>query len=128
MTKEDKKAVVPAVVNAYVSRMLTILDANNIHYRIEMPNGAVHDTLPKKAVAPKRKRRGDRMWGELTSYVTPFLKEVQIGGLVEIPFGPYTVKEMRSSVTANASNLWGNDSYVSSTNEDKRAIEVLRTA
>jgi hypothetical protein len=90
-----------------------VIDSNGTKYEYG-------DAIRKK---PKDKtvRNGDRR-----NYYMPFVQDMNPGDVVEIPAGEYSINEIQSGVSSILSKTWGNGSYVTSRDQKKNVLEVLR--
>jgi hypothetical protein len=74
-----------------------------------------------------RKKKGYKYgFGALREYYGPWLKELQPGSSVEIPCMDFDIKDIQAGVASQASDIWGNGSYMTSMNREKNIVEVLR--
>ncbi len=74
-----------------------------------------------------RKKKGHKYgFGALREYYGPWLKELQPGSSVEIPCMDFDIKDIQAGVASQASDIWGNGSYMTSMNREKNIVEVLR--
>jgi hypothetical protein len=64
--------------------------------------------------------------GDLMAYYKPFLDNIKPDDIALIPFGSFDVETLRGSVCAWCSHEWGNKTYSSTVNKDKKLIEVYR--
>ena len=119
---------VPQVVMKTVHEALNKLRVTNCAFKIMLPDGEIveHDMdrfKPKKAITRNRTYKH----GELKERYYPYLANLQVGEVAEIPYDdviPFAA--LQSSATAFLSLLWGNGSYTSSTNKEKQVLEILR--
>ena len=72
----------------------------------------------------KRHPKTSRPIGALVSHYRPFLKTMNPGDCVEVPFGQFAARELRSAMTAWMSVNWGSKSYICV--QKDAGFEVLR--
>jgi len=78
------------------------------------------------AVENTRKRKKSvHLRGAITSYAMPFIKDLKVGDVAVVPYGDWNKKSLNSGLTACASRIWGNGSYISCSAKDH--IELMRT-
>ncbi len=115
-----------------LQRLIKTLDVLPVQYVIKTVDGntfsrgnlQVTERAPK---APKRTRRSPYPYGALSQYVKPFLASMQLGDVVQIPYGPYEARYVAHACAAHANRSWGKGTYIVHTNNDKQHIEVMRT-
>jgi hypothetical protein len=64
--------------------------------------------------------------GELKSYIDPYLRNIAIGEVVEIPYGKYAAENLQGSTAGYMCHKYGNGAHTSSQNHDKKVLEVMR--
>ena len=119
---------IPQVVMKAVHEAVNKLRVTNCAFKIMLPDGEIvehgMDRLePKKAITRNRTYKH----GELKERYYPYVANLQVGEVAEIPYDdaiPFAA--LQSSVTACLSLMWGNGSYTSSTNKEKQVVEILR--
>jgi len=119
---------IPQVVMQAVHEAVNKLRVTNCAFKIMLPDGEIvehgMDRLePKKAITRNRTYKH----GELKERYYPYVANLQVGEVAEIPYDdaiPFAA--LQSSATAFLSLLWGNGSYTSSTNKEKQVLEILR--
>lgn len=109
------------------------LKAVNCVFKILTPEGEeiIHDP---KNLLDKRKVKVNRRdlpyaHGDLKKHYLPYIENVPVGGLAEIPYNdemPHMA--IQSSLTAHLSTHWGKGNYTTSTNKKTQMLEVLRLA
>ena len=74
-----------------------------------------------------RKKKGLKYgYGALREYYGPWLKDLEPGSSVEIPCKDFDITDIQAGVASQASDIWGNGSYMTSMNREKNVVEVLR--
>ena len=94
-------------------------------------NGEEHGTL--EVVQKKKKRKEERQRslplyprGNLMEHYKPYLDNINPDEIALIPFGSFDPEVLRSSACAWCSGKWGNKTYSSTINKDKKVVEVYR--
>jgi hypothetical protein len=90
-----------------------------------------YDPDNKMGKPKKRTKRdeGSYSHGDLKKHYGPYLENVAIGQVVEVPYTddlPYA--PLQSSLSAYLSNAWGKGTYTTVTNKKTKMLEVLRLA
>jgi hypothetical protein len=116
-------------------RLLKSLKAK---YYIELPTGEQiwhdlegYELRPVEEVKPQRKKRVSRAgpYGSITAYFRPMLdKCADVGDIAIVPFGNLDPTILRSAIAAHCSAHWGKGTYTSTTNREKKQVEIMRTA
>lgn len=122
-------ADLPQVVRKTINQAEALLRASGCSFKIVNSAGeeVIHD--PEGRFAPKRaarKRMSNAPYGELAQYYRPFIADVKVGDVVEIPVGTYVAESLRSSLCARLSTDWGKGSYTCSINKATNTVELLR--
>lgn len=108
-----------------LTRALNMLNAIGATYAVIEQDGTKHGTLE---VAEPKKRGSKYAHGELSKYVSGYMKDMNITDVYEIPFGKYEGEEVRSAAVSWACYHWGNGTVTSATIKEKNIVEVLRIA
>lgn len=107
-----------------LEKSITWLKAAGCTFAIIDADGNKHGELD---ITEKKKRRPtEHPYGELSSYVGPFLKDIKPGEVVEVPLGKYTRKVAQSSCSAWMCRHFGNGSHTTSYNPKTKHVEILR--
>lgn len=120
------------VHKAALASAVARLKAIDCAFKIITPLGEeiVHDP---KHLFDKRKRP-DRSnftyeYGALKKHYLPYVENVKVGGVAEIPFtDDMPAAAIQSSLTAHLTNEWGKGNYTTATNRKTGMLEVLRLA
>lgn len=109
-------------------KALAVIKASGAQYRIVMPDGTHYGTLPYTAPQPEKKRRNLRHpYGALKGHYFPYVKDLQPGGYVEVPWGAFLPGPLMSAISAWGCHLWGTGKIITAINRDKKCIEVMRS-
>jgi len=119
---------IPQVVMKAVHEALNKLRVTNCAFKIMLPDGEIVEHEMNR-LEPKKANIRNRTYkhGELKERYYPYIANLQVGEVAEIPYDdaiPFAA--LQSSATAFLSLLWGNGSYTSSTNKEKQVLEILR--
>lgn len=107
----------------FIKKSINILKAVNAEYRITLPNGVTYTNIP--AAKPKRRRRGLAR-GLMSGHYLPYIKAIKHGQLVEIPYAKFSGDALQRSVSAYARYLYGKGSIITSKNDKRKIVEILR--
>lgn len=108
-----------------LTRALNMLNALGAAYAVIEEDGTKHGTLE---VVETKKRNTKYKHGELSAYAAAHMVSMEVGDIEEIPFGKYEGEEVRSAAVSWACYHWGNGTVTTSTNKDKKVVEVFRIA
>jgi hypothetical protein len=108
-----------------LKRAIAMLDGMKCSYAIIDPLGNKHGLLAVKEPAV---RSGGRKYphGERSSYVRTFITGMQLGDVVNVPFGKFDALDVQSSSTSAAHKLWGKGSVTTTINRPKEVVELMR--
>lgn len=108
-----------------LKRAIAVLDAMKCSYAIIDPLGNKHGLL---AVKEPTVRNGGRVHphGERSSYVRSFLSSMQVGDVIDVPFGKYDALDVQSSSTSASHKMWGKGSVTTTINRPKAVVEIMR--
>jgi hypothetical protein len=108
-----------------LKRALAMLNAIGATYAVIEEGGKKHGTL--EVIEPKK--RGNKYpHGELSSYASKHIANMNVGDIQEIPFGKYEGEEVRAAAVSWACYHWGNGTATTATIKDKQLVEFLRIA
>lgn len=75
----------------------------------------------------KRQRTHSKLpRGTLTSYLIPFMDNLQRDDLTVIPVKDFAIDSLQSSIASRATNLWGKGTYTALRTKDGKAVELWR--
>jgi hypothetical protein len=110
-------------------KALAVIDACGAQYRIIMPDGTHHGTLPYATPQPEKKKRQLRHpYGALKAHYMPYVGDIQPGECRDVPWGAFLPGPLMSGISAWGCHEWGNGKVMVATNKTKKCIEVLRLA
>ena len=108
-----------------LNRLLSGLQNLGCSYVVIDKDGA--DYIFGDALKKGRKKKGYKYgFGTLREYYGPWLKDLEPGSSVEIPCKDFDITDIQAGVASQASDIWGNGSYMTSMNREKNVLEVLR--
>ena len=117
------------VAKIAIERALKLLKAANCKYCIIEENGTKHGEL--EVVETKAKKRAPSRFGRGTmqDYYLPFLKDVEPGKMILVPYGKFGVdvearSALRGAITSWCSLNWGKKTYI--THNSEKGVEILR--
>lgn len=110
---------------AQVTRIVTVLGNMGCKFKITTPDGEVF----AHKVEDKTSKRGPlkHPYGELRSYIRPYVENLNAGEVGYIPFDKYEALVVQSSAASFLTGLWGKGTYTTTIHRDKGYVEVLRT-
>lgn len=108
-----------------LKRAIAMLDGMKCSYAIIDPLGNKHGLLAVKEPAV---RSGGRKYphGERSSYVRTFVTAMNVGDIIDVPFGKFDALDVQSSSTSAAHKLWGKGSVTTTINRPKSVVEIMR--
>jgi hypothetical protein len=121
-----------SIVRKATEAQIAFLRNSGASFKIILSDGeiVVHD--PNGLIDPQKKpikrgpsRNPEVQRGEPTSYVTPYMENLEPGQTATIPC-KYHFETMRSVVCNNARFLWGSKNYMTEFDEKRKNIIVLR--
>lgn len=106
-------------------KALATIKASGAQFRIILPDGTQYGNLEVRGPKPK-KRNLKHPYGALKAHYFPFVKDLQPGGFVEVPWGAFLPGPLMSGISAWGCHTWGNGKITVAVNRDRKCIEVLR--
>lgn len=113
-----------------LGRITHALHGMGCQFVIVTPNGEKYGNMrEEEAKATKGKRRPLKFaFGFKTNYVKPYLKDLGVGQVAEIPFHDVmTVTDLVSAASSTALHMWGKGTATVLANTKTKMVEVLRT-
>jgi hypothetical protein len=117
-----------------MSRITAALTGMGCKWVIITPDGTRHGNMEAVASSEyhpngrKKRRPLKYRFGFKSGYVTPFIKDLQVGQTAVIPFHEsMTPNEVQSSASSMANRLWGKQQSKVILNYKNKAVEVTRT-
>lgn len=115
----------PIVVRA-VEQALATLGKLGCVYHAQF-NGKDYTNGQLVTAKLKRTKRASSInYGSRAEYYKPFIKDLQPGDVVDIPFGDFYGYDLQSSIGAWAVANWGTKSFMTTVNKKTKVVEVLR--
>ena len=112
----------PIVVRA-VEQALSTLSKLGCVYHAQF-NGK--DYTNGQLATAKFKRASTTCYGDRAEYYKPFIKDLQPGDVVDVPFDKFSGTDLQSSIGAWAVGHWGTKSFMTTVNKKTKVVEVLR--
>ena len=111
-------------------KAIALLNASGAQFKVIFADGTEYGDL-EVVTQKKHKRKVTLPYGTLQSLYKPYVDEMQVGGVAQLPIAEAvalgaSANALRSAATAYASTKWGNNTYIS-TITDKH-VELLRVA
>jgi len=121
----------PTVSQKAIKSALNALTATGCVYKVITTTGEeiIHDPDNRLNKRKHTVNRDDLPYehGDLKRHYSPYVENMQVGDVVEIPFNDdLPAVSIQSSMSAYLSKQWGNGSYTTATNKAKKVIELLR--
>ena len=115
----------PIVVRA-VEQALSTLSKLGCVYHAQF-NGKDYTNGQLATAKLKRAKRASSInYGARADYYKPFIKDLQPGDVVDVPFGDFYGYDLQSSIGAWAVSNWGTKSFMTTVNKKTKVVEVLR--
>ena len=115
----------PIVVRA-VEQALATLSKLGCVYHAQF-NGKDYTNGQLATAKLKRAKRASSInYGSRAEYYKPFIKDLQPGDVVDVPFGDFHGYDLQSSIGAWAVGHWGTKSFMTTVNKKTKVVEVLR--
>ena len=117
-------------MNALFNKAIVILQAMPaVKFVIVLPDGATVTQGDLQLEKTKRRTRNLKYpMGSVCQHYKPYVADLQVGKIVEVPFGKFDAEPLRSGIASFCSNVWGNGSAMTVINRSKQCVEVLRVA
>ena len=114
-----------------LGRITHALHGMGCKFFIVTPDGEKYGNIKEEAVPAKPQRRKRPLkfaFGFKTNYVKPYLKDLDVGQVAEIPFHEVmTVTDLVSTASSTATHMWGKGAATVMAYTKNRTVEVLRT-
>jgi hypothetical protein len=117
------------IIQKTIHEAVKLLKASGAKYIvIDLEGNRYGDGSLELATPTVKSRRQKREYGSLIAYYAPYVKDLSVGDVATIPFGPYNnePEALRSAIAAWCSLNWGTNAHKSCTT--KTTVEILRTA
>ena len=121
----NEKVTIPADSGIF-QKALSVIRQSGAKFRIIMPTGEQFGDLPVVTEPERKKRKLRHPYGALKAYYLPYLKDLEPGGYVEVPWGAFLGGPLSSAISAHGCHEWGNGQVVVSVNKTKKVVEVMR--
>lgn len=111
---------------------IKLLNSVRAEYKVILPTGEQFGGLeikPKeepKTNGKSRRRTSLLPYGTMSSYVRPYMEELQVADVATIPAGEYPLREVQHAAVSLAAQLWGKGSARTYGNHKTAQVEVLR--
>jgi hypothetical protein len=116
---QDKDSLMNALEFKSMTNAILNLKARGCMYTVTDVDGNVYTNTVTQKKSKKRSQSFD-------PYVRPFLDKLQVGDIIEIPYHIYTGADLQSNICARAHARWGSKSVMTTTDNDKKVVMVLR--
>ena len=101
-----------------------------LSYAIRFPNGEIIGDLkvvePKPEKPASKRKKSEFPKGELTKYLRPFMKDLQIAKTVFIPADKYPLDSLQKTTSSNACILYGNGAVTTHMDREKNELQLTR--
>jgi hypothetical protein len=117
-------------MNALLNKAIVILQAMPaVKFVIVLPDGATITQGDLQLQKTKQRTRNFKYpVGSVCQYYKPYVADLQVGQMVEIPFDKFDPEPLRSGIASHCSKFWGNGSAMTAINRSKKCVELLRVA
>ena len=115
-------------MNALFNKAVVILQAMPaVKFVIVLPDGTTITQGDLQLEKAKQRTRNLRYpIGSVCQYYKPYVADLQVGQMVEIPFDKFDPEPLRSGIASYCSKMWGNGSAMTAINRGKKCVELLR--
>lgn len=111
------------IVIRAVEQALSTLTKLGCVYRVRFNN---KDYTNGEFPALKSTRVGTESYGDRARYYKPFIKDMKVGDVIDVPFDKFKGQDLQSSIGSWAVTNWGPKSFMTTVNKKKKVVEVLR--
>lgn len=117
-------------MSALLNKAITILQAMPVvKFVIVLPDGTTLTQGDLQLEKTKRKPRNLRFpIGSVCQHYKPYLENLEIGQIAEVPFDKFDAEPLRSGIASHCSKIWGNGAAMTVINRSKQCVEILRIA
>jgi len=123
--KEQLGLQLSQVQQQALKRAMVLLDSVKCKYAIIDPLGVKYGVLETKK--PQRRITNSKYaHGERTKYAREFLKNLNVGDVVDVPVSSYELEMLQSIGHSVAHKLWGSESATSAIMRDKDCVQFMR--
>ena len=123
--KEQLGLQLSQVQQQALKRAMVLLDSVKCKYAITDPAGTKYGTLEIKE-PQKRIKNSQYTHGERTTYMKQYLKNLNVGDVVEVPRGAYELDMLQSIGHSVAQKMWGMSSATTAIIREKDCVQFLR--
>ena len=106
-----------------LGKVIKMLDNIGAQYAVVDFDGNKHGTL--EVATPKTRTKHTEPWGEITAYLRGYIGEMKPGEVVEVPV-KYGKKRTHSALSGYSCKLFGKGNCVTSYNEKKNIVQIIR--
>lgn len=108
-----------------LKRAISMLEGMKCSYAIIDPIGGKHGLLEVKEPSSRSSvRKYPR--AERSKYARSYIASMNVGDVVNVPFGKYEALECQSSVTSASHRMWGKSSVTTTINRPNQVVEIMR--
>lgn len=110
-----------------ISKLVTVLESVDAQYKIILPDGTeMGELITINRKASTSKNYVPYGLGVTRAYFMPFLDNLAVGGVVEVPFGGFHGATLSSNISAAAVHMWGKGNAMTHKNDATQVVEVMR--
>jgi len=128
-TKEEFTINISSVQSRVISESLQTLRNLGCTYEVGL-KGQVwrHGVVPVVADTKGRTRafKGSAVYGSRSRYIHPFIADLKVGKVVEIPFGDFSPKDIQSTMSSLVIKKYGANNVTSHIDQKRQVVELLR--
>ena len=127
-TKEEFTINISSVQTRVINESLETLRNLGCTYEVSL-NGQVwrHGVVPVADVkGGTRAPKDGAVYGSRSAYLRPYIKDLKVGKVVDIPFGDFHPHDLQSSVATICLNYYGAHNVTSHIDKKRKVLEVLR--
>ena len=126
-TKEEFTINISSVQARVINESLETLRNLGCTYEVGL-NGQVwrHGVVPVVVAGGATLAKDGAKYGARSSYIHPFIADLKVGKVVEIPFGGFKPKDIQSTMASLVIKKYGANNVTSHIDSKREVIEVLR--
>lgn len=109
-----------------IQNLIVMLNKAGAQYKIILDDGTEYGELQVQAKKEMKRRSSLLPRGALKNHYTPYVCDMQVGEVTEIPTAGFDAESIRSSLSSWIHGNWGASAGSTMVNKSTGNIEVLR--
>lgn len=114
---------------ATFQKVLAVLNAAPLRYKIVFDDGTEFGGLTLESLAKKKQRSTEREYGSIAKALGPLLQDFKVGEvrtLATLDLPDFTTTQMLSNISSYCCRHWGNGAAMACMTEDRKMVEAMR--